>query len=199
LSRSLLRLRRQGRAPISARRSSRRYVDTIKRKGLIMNLTFTDFVAFYAAFLSSIVFFWTIKNSKLRFKVRLIHGGDEIDGELISGIYVFIQNPSGHKVHLEQIDIVYPYKKSSFYETLRTIFKFHRFPSRYNWCHTFFSNYALDSGCPVTIEPGQAHRVLIPQKVVDQISNQSVVPILRASGQDSLWRSKFSKRFKTKF
>ena len=54
----------------------------------------TDYLAIYAALLSTFVFFWNVVQSRPRIKVDLIFGVEGSGEPLRSGIYVFVRNPT---------------------------------------------------------------------------------------------------------
>ncbi len=52
----------------------------------------TEFLAIYAAGLSTIVFVWNYVRATPRIKVEIISGSDEIDGEFVFGAYISVKN-----------------------------------------------------------------------------------------------------------
>jgi hypothetical protein len=72
-------------------------------------LKMTDYLAVYAAVLSTLVFLWNVLQSRPRIKVDLISGIEGSGDSVTSGIYVFVRNLSSYDIHLSNIDILYPY------------------------------------------------------------------------------------------
>lgn len=155
-------------------------------------MKFTDYLAIYAAVLSSVVFLWNIRQSRPRIKVDLIWGIEK-SGE--SGIYVFVRNVSSHDVHLTNIDILYRYKTSTFKESIGHICRFKTLPRTLGLVRSSLSNFSLESGCPISIEANKSHRVLIPDATVEVILEKAIDRSLMACAQDQLWRNVYSKAF----
>lgn len=156
----------------------------------------TDYLAIYAAILSTVVFFWNVLQSRPRLKVDLLFGVETIDGVTASGISVVIRNTSSHDIHLAAIGILYPYTSVSIKERLLHLWRFKRWPSRVDWCHTSLSNYSIKDGCPMCLEARQSHHVLIPKPVVEKILSKATRDNLIATVQDQLWNNVYSRPFK---
>lgn len=75
-------------------------------------MTVTEFLAIYAAFLSTVVFIWNWAREIPRVKVKIVCGTEKVDEGYLSGVYIFVQNPTPHTVHLAAIHILYLYKKN---------------------------------------------------------------------------------------
>lgn len=156
----------------------------------------TDYLAIYAAILSTFVFTWNVVQSRPRIKVDLIFGVEGSGEALKSGIYVFVRNLSAHDVHLSNIDILYPYKVSTLRERLAHTWRFKSLPRRLGWVHSSLSNYSLKSGCPVCLEARKSHKVLIPQATVETILAEATDRVLMACVQDQLWNNIYSRKFR---
>ena len=155
----------------------------------------TDFLAIYAAGLSTIVFVWNYVRATPRIKVEVISGSDEIDGEFVFGAYISVKNPSSQTVHLSNISILYPYKQSNLTDILKHIIKYQRIPKSEGWVSSSLSNYKIDDGCPISLEPGKAHSILVPERILEQIFEDSYSRKIKAVVQDQLWRNKYSNKF----
>lgn len=162
-------------------------------RGSVLKLT--EFLAVYAAALSTAVFFWNVHKARPAFRVKMIFGVDKVDGEYVHGVYAFVQNHSSHKVHITNLSVLYPFKKTTVRERLEHLWKFRRLPRRIGWCHTSLDYYDTDSGCPITLEPGTAHSVLIQEDAVEKILESSIDRRLMAVAQDALWRNVYSAPF----
>lgn len=158
-------------------------------------LKLTEFLAIYAASLSTIVFAWNIRRAVPRFKVDIMFGthgsGDDID----HGIYIGVRNPSPHTVHLAGLDLLYRYRKANFIDRLTHLLKYRRWPSSVGWVHTRLSNYDLNDECPLALESGKSHDVFVPNIILEKILSDSVDRYIKAGVQDQLWRNKYSKKF----
>lgn len=155
----------------------------------------TEILAIYAALLSTFVFIWNIHRAIPRYKVEVVFGSDEIDGEWVHGIYISVKNPSPHSVHLSNVSILYPYKKMSLFEFITDTLKYRRFPMTLGWVHSSLSNYDIDDGCPLTLEPGKSHGILVPDSALKKISEDNEKRVIKVMVQDQLWRNKYSRKF----
>lgn len=123
----------------------------------------TEILAIYAALLSTIVFVWNIIRATPRIKVEVIFGTDKIDGEYVSGAYISVKNPSPHTVHLSNVSILYPYKKKKIFELVTHALKYRRLPLSLGWVHSSLSNYEIEDGCPLALESGKSHGILVSE------------------------------------
>ncbi|OUR83252.1 hypothetical protein A9Q82_04165 [Cycloclasticus sp. 46_120_T64] len=155
----------------------------------------TEFLAIYAALLSTIVFFWNMRRAIPQYKVELIFGVDEIDGKHVSGAYISVKNPSLHTVHLSNISILYPYRKTSIIELVTHTLKFRRLPISVDWAHSSLSNFDIDDGCPFALEAGKSHDILFPESALEKVFKDSSERVIKVSVQDQLWRTKYSSKF----
>lgn len=155
-------------------------------------MKFTDYLAIYAAALSSAIFFWNIRQSRPRIKVDLIWGIKK-PGE--SGVYVFVRNISPHDVHLTNISILYRYKIPTLKDRIGHIWRFKTLPRTLGWVHSSLSNFSIESGCPITIEANKSYSVLIPDATVEVMLEKAIDRSLKAGVQDQLWRDSYSKPY----
>ena len=156
----------------------------------------TELLAMYAACLSTIVFIWNVIRAIPRVKVKIVFGTSEVEGEYMSGVYISIQNPSSHTVHLSNISILYPYKKDRFIDLIAHILKYRQFPWNVGWVHSNLSNYELEDKCLLSLEAGKSHNVFVPQGVLEKIFEHSERREIKAVVQDQLWRNRYSRKFK---
>ena len=155
-----------------------------------------EILAIYGACLSTFVFIWNVKRAVPQFKVKLIHGSKHVDGKHQTGIYIFVQNPSGGTVHLSSISLLYPYTTPNIEERIKHLIKYKRLPFRLGWINAFLSIYDIDEGCPKELAAGKSHDVFISDAVLEEIIEGSVRRELIAIVQDQLWRNKYSKKLK---
>jgi len=164
-------------------------------KGILV-LKVTELLAIYAACLSTIVFIWNVTRAIPRVKVKIVFGTDKVEGECTSGVYISVQNPSSHTVHLSNISILLPSSKRRFIDLIAHILKYRRFPWNEGWVQSNLSNYKLENKCPLSLEAGKSHNVFIPQVVLEKIFKDSERREIKAVVQDQLWRNKYSRKFK---
>lgn len=175
-----------------------------------------DLVAGYAAVLSTIVFIWNWRNSKPKFSVEILPGTANVDDEYIFGAYVFIKNPSNHKVNISNISLLYPYRETSFFKETESMLRdgdsfstrclkiwreikraLHWKESRYRyWVHTHFPFEGIDTGLPRTIEARDAHKIFIPETNLKDVLAESTSGLFAAVAQNSLWDRSYSAPFK---
>lgn len=155
----------------------------------------TKYLAIYAAALSTAVFFWNVSRARPKIRVKLIFSVEKVDGEYVHGVGVAVQNPSSHTVHITNVSLLYPWRKPTLKDYFEHIFRFRRWPRRIGWCHTSLSNYEIDDGCSVALEPGTAHRVLIPEDKLEKLMEGATKRRFIAVVQDALWRNKYSSAF----
>jgi len=157
-------------------------------------LNLTQYLAIYAAILSTAVFFWNVVRFRARSKVRVrvVFGMEKVGGEYVHGAMISVQNPSAHAVHISNISLVYHWRRTTFLDSLEHIFRFRRFPRRIGWCHSSLSNYDIDDKCPVKLEPGMSHQVLVPEEAIEKMLSDAKSRRFIAVVQDALWRDKYS-------
>lgn len=158
-------------------------------------MKFTDYLAIYAAVLSTVVFLWNIRQSRPRVKVDLISGIEGSGENLKSGVYVFVRNVSSHDVHLTNVDILYRYTTPKLTQRISHMWRFKKLPRRLGWVHSSLSNFAIETGCPVTLEANKSHKVFIPEPIVGKMLERGIGRSLMANVQDELWRNVYSKEF----
>ena len=155
-----------------------------------------DYLALYAAALSTINFLWGIYKEAPKVKAKLINGFDRVDGQMIGGIYIIVQNPSRHSLHISNILILYPFKENSIKSSLGHIWKFRRLSRHICWVHTSLPDNGLNSGCPLRLEAGKSHRVFLPDTILKIIFRNAVRDELMCVVQDEVRKEKYSQIFK---
>ncbi|RUO71654.1 hypothetical protein [Idiomarina ramblicola] len=159
-------------------------------------MTLTEILAAYAAFLSTVVFFWNVLKATPKLKVDLMHGLEEKGDTHNFGVYITVRNPSSQTVHLAGLDLLYQYEEPSILRRLRHIYRYKNWPSSIGWIHCSLSLYDIDDKCPLSLNAGQSHMVFVPENVIENMLAKGIGSKLRAKAQDQLWRSKYSKPLK---
>lgn len=72
----------------------------LHKTGPIPYMKITDYLAIYAAVLSTLVFAWNVAQSRPRFRVDLVHGLETLNGKTEDGVYIIVRNVSNHDIHL---------------------------------------------------------------------------------------------------
>ncbi|MFT7293016.1 MAG: hypothetical protein ACI87Q_000862 [Pseudohongiellaceae bacterium] len=155
-------------------------------------MTLTDYLAIYAASLSTLVFFWNFVSARPRLKVRL-SPGSKVDGDkVLFGVYVSIQNISAHTVHVSHLSLLYPYQDASLKEKLLHVAKYRRMPKTVGWVHTSPEYFDVDRGLPISVEARSSHDVFVPDEALEEIFEVAVARRIRAIAQDALWQNTYS-------
>ena len=153
-----------------------------------------DFVAIYAAVLSTIHIIWTIRSETPKVNVKIVNGFDRVDSEVIDGIYIIVQNSSKHSLNISNILILIPQNKSLMQRVKSHLrFKNH---VRFTWAHSSLANYGLNAGCPLKLEPGKSHSVFIPEQTLNLILKDSTLKEIACVVQDEVRKPKYSKKYK---
>lgn len=155
----------------------------------------TDYLAVYAAFLSTLVFLWNVIQARPKVKVDLLFGLDGKGDSLRSGVWIVVRNLSSHDVHLVGMDILYKYSQPTFAQRLRHMWRFKSLARRMSWVHSSLSLHGLESGCPLKLEARKSHQVFVPDTVVEKLLAEAVDRRLMASVQDQLWNNVYSSKF----
>ena len=152
----------------------------------------TEFLAIYGAVVSTAVFAWNVTASRAKIAVTLTGGIDQSGEELQSGVYLSIQNPSPHTVHVNSVSLVYPYRKVTLLEKIAHLFRYRRLDRYIDWVHNGLVFDGIETGLPVSIEPRQSHSIFIPENVIWEMLNKEGATVFAAVAQDALWRNKYS-------
>lgn len=155
----------------------------------------TDYLAVYGAGLSTAIAVWNYFRSRPKVRVLLTLASDSMDGEFTCGVGISVQNPSTHTAHITHVSFLYPSSVPTFRDRIKHLVKFKRVSRTHGWCHTALSNFGLSDGCPVSIEPGKAHWIFVPDSVIQEILSDAISPHLKVVVQDALWRNKYSRKF----
>lgn len=153
----------------------------------------TEYLAIYAAILSTIVFLWNIGNSRPRFSVQVVFSF-EGTGSSKLGVCISIKNMSMQAVNIVSLSLLAPYKSVSLYERLSYWIKYRRF-KHIGWMHMPFAFNDINTKLPVTIQPYHAHNIFVPEEVIWRILEGYPSMNFAVAAQDALWRSRTSKLY----
>jgi hypothetical protein len=148
----------------------------------------TDYLAIYAAVVSTAAFLWNVMHSRPRIRVDLLYAVE--DGQ--SGIIIVVRNLSPHDVHLAAMDLMYRYKKTRVRDYIADMRRFRSLPHQLGWVHTSLSLIHIDSGLPIKLEARKAHTVFLPNAVIERLLAGAVDRQLKAHVQDQLWKDVYS-------
>ncbi|GAA5080915.1 hypothetical protein N0B44_28440 [Roseibacterium beibuensis] len=155
----------------------------------------TKYLAIYAAVLSTAVFVWNVARARPKFDVKLVLGLDETDGEYTSGVYVSLQNPSAHTVHISNVSFLYRYEETGLIDRVKHAWEFKRLMRRVGWVHNSMIFDGIETGLPVSLEPGKSHMIFVPYDTIDDMLERGIDRKIIAGAQDALWRNKYSAVF----
>jgi hypothetical protein len=152
----------------------------------------TDYVAIYAAVLSTLVFVWNIRNSWPRVIVELIWGIQERE----PGVYIYIKNPSKQAVNIHAVWFLVPFRRVTITDRLKHVWRFRRLPRYMDWVHTDLSFCDITTGLPTSIAPRTSHHIFIQEEKIREILKRNGSTRFAAGVQDALSRNKYSAPFK---
>lgn len=159
----------------------------------------TDYLAFYAAVLSSIVFIWNLIQSRPRIRVRLVTATESKNDVFQFGVYICIQNLSSHAVNISHVSLLYETSGSGFLSRLRHLIKYRRISRRVGWCSSSLSNYGIEDKCPYKVEARDALNIFVPDEAVKSLLSTAKSDNIMAVAQDQLWIDRYSNRLKYRF
>ncbi|WP_285310333.1 hypothetical protein [Stenotrophomonas maltophilia group sp. Smal32] len=151
----------------------------------------TEILAVYGAVLSSLTFLWTVARARPSVKVDLLYG---IEGTA-SGVCVIVRNKSAHPVRLIAISLLYERRKRTMRQRVWQALRYRDFSRYLGWVSWSPILAGLDTGCPVTIEPNDAYRFLVPLELAEKLIAKSSSNCIAASVQDALWNNYYSDRY----
>lgn len=154
-----------------------------------------DYLAIYAAILSTGIAFWNYAQARPRIKVNVIGGMDTSTSPSQMGAFVYVRNLSSHDVPLSAIVLLFRFGSTSFAKRVRHLVKYKQLPHTVGWAHASLSNYAVNDGCPTVVAARSSHRIFIPEAVLERIATQSGKRVLMCSVQDQLWNSIYSNHY----
>ena len=155
----------------------------------------TEFLALYGAVLSTVVFAWNALAARPKYRVRLAFAVETKDGVTQSGLGVSVQNPSSRAVHITGMSFLYPISSPTWWDRTKHVARYRRLPTELGWCHCGLSLHGIEDGCPVTIQPGASHFIIIPRSDVDRALRDARRRVLKVTVQDALWRNRTSSVF----
>jgi hypothetical protein len=161
-----------------------------------MEFKVTDWLAMYAAVVSTLVFYWNIKQSKAKIKVNILPGFETIDGISTSGYFIIVRNVSSQVVPIGSIELLHQYERTSALGHLKHLVKYRRLSQSIGWVHHPLSHFKVDTKCPIQLEPRASHKVIVDFDTVENILGESSYRLIKASVQDQLWNNYFSKAIK---
>lgn len=156
----------------------------------------TDYLAIYAAGLSTLVFLWNTSTARSRVRLQIVPGASSQNDEVQIGLHISVQNVSAHTVHISSLSILYPYRQVGVIDYLSHLVKYRRIASNIGWVHTRPDYYDVEDGFPVSIEARKSHDIFIPEGALEKLLDDAIRREIRAGIQDALWRNKYSKTFK---
>lgn len=154
-----------------------------------------DYLATYAAILSTLVAIWNYAQARPRIKVNVVAGMDTSNPASRMGAYVYVRNLSSHDVPLSAITLLFRYGSTSFAKRAKHLIKYRQLPRTVGWAQASLSNYAVDDGCPTVVAARSSHRIFIPEAVLERIAAQSGKRVLMCSVHDQLWNRIFSNHY----
>jgi hypothetical protein len=156
----------------------------------------TEYLAIYAAALSTIVFFWNILSSRPRLRIQILPGTNGDDDNIEMGVHISVQNTSAHVIHVSNSSVLYPHMKTTLLDKAKHFLKYKRLCTTVGWVHSDLSFYDVKDEFPASIEARKSHDIFIPERALEKILKDASSRELRFGVQDALWRSTYSKAIK---
>ncbi|MFC6633648.1 hypothetical protein [Microbulbifer taiwanensis] len=156
----------------------------------------TEYLAIYAAALSTIVFFWNILSSRPRLRIRILPGTHGDDENIEMGVHISVQNTSAHVIHVSNSSVLYPHMTTTLMDKVKHLIKYKRLCTTVGWVHSDLSYYDVKDKFPASIEARKPHDIFIPERALGNILTDASSREIRFGVQDALWRSTYSKSFK---
>jgi hypothetical protein len=152
-----------------------------------MPYKFTDFIAIYAALLSTLVFVWNFRNSQPRFKVELFSGFKEQE----HGVFIDIKNPSSQVVIINVVWLLFPLRTAKLVEKVTNLCRFKRLP-HLDWVRGSIFAEVIATELPVSLAPRNSHRIFIPEAKIREMLQRTPSTSFAAGVRDALGGSKYS-------
>ena len=161
------------------------------------SMEITDWVAIYAASLSTFIFIREYIRARPRFRIVLTFGISDDSGEPGMGMFISIQNTSNHVVHISHLSILYPSESlpPTLLNKLKFMWQYKRSAKGLGWVHSSLSYYDVEDRCPTCIESRKSHEIFVPQAALEEILSKSPRREIRVETQDPLWNSTYSEPF----
>ncbi len=152
----------------------------------------TDYLAFYAAALSTVIAYWNVNSSRAHIELELVPGLSKSEEGYISGVYLSIKNPSNRTVHINSVSLIYPYRRISWKEKVVSAIKYRRVFRYEGWVHNGMVFDKIETDLPVSIEPRKSHSIFLPSFIISEMVADDGAKRFAAVAQDALWRNKYS-------
>ena len=158
-------------------------------------MRFTDYLAIYAAILSTSVFLWNILQSRPRVVIDLLPGLDDSAAQTPGVVCMSLSGTSRRMTCIwlrSTFSIITPMSDSAI--ASHTCEGFGVYRCRLGWVHTSLSNLSVESGCPLRLEARKSHQVsFLTDETVERLLADSTDRRLMAHVQDQLWNSVYSR------
>lgn len=157
-----------------------------------MTLTATDWIATYAALVSTVVFWWQLKQSRPQVKVVVLLGFER-DGV---GAFISIQNLSTHPLNLAGIAVLYPWAEVGLKRRIRDAITYRRWDRHPGWVTTFLSHYGHEVDLPNSVGPYDSCSVFIPEHILWELFKDASEHKIVVKVQDAVARDHYSNEFR---
>lgn len=154
-----------------------------------MKMTATDWIAAYAALVSTIVFLWQLKQSRPQLKVLVVLGIEEDE----VGAWISIHNLSSHELNLKGLAILYPWASVSFKRRLMGLLATRRWATRPGWVTKPLSVYEF--AIPESVGPYNSRDLFIPEDRLRTMIQDASEPKMVVKVQDAVWKDHYSNEF----
>ena len=160
-----------------------------------VSLDWKLFISIYAAILSTGVFFWNVLKSRRWIRIRIGHGVAHEGDDVISGVWVSIENCSDKPAFIRAVSVLYPYRSASILAKAAHFVKYRNSTKTVGWVFTSPKYVEIETGLPKEIQPGDSHGFLLPEEKLLKLTENRVRDEIMVSAQDALAMDSFSKVF----
>ncbi|WP_298336389.1 hypothetical protein [uncultured Erythrobacter sp.] len=156
-------------------------------------VTDLDWIAVYAALLSTFIFVREWRDNRVRLKVTVSHG---VDAEKHEGVCAVIRISNlGHRpLVLFGVGLMWNYRRVSLAERIRHMVLYKRFPRRIGWVRGHLPEDHKADDLPRAIDPLNSVDVWVPFDKIDEAIDEGNNVII-AYAQDALGRNSYSQEF----
>ena len=155
----------------------------------------TEFLALYAAIVSTGMLGWSVYQSRASYKVEVNHALYDVREEAKGGIAIKALNHSPQAVHLQGFLLIAGNEKTNLLKKGNHIFPVRNMHILGAVEYASLEKYSVDDQCPITLGSGESHIVNIPLEALIEIRKLTNTSKLFACVQDQLGKKIYSKAF----
>lgn len=157
---------------------------------MLEGLKATDWIAIYAALVSTWVFGWQVRQARPRIIVSAMGGLVNDD----YGAYISIRNNSVHAIKIESCSLLYQSRKQPLWSWLKVVWQFKRVPRFHGWNIRFLPD-SLKLELPARLAPYDSLNIFIPESALLDLFGGGSERRLIFKIQDAMWKDYYTNEF----